>query len=72
MIMIIYYKDLSNIPIITSMDNDNDNNDINDNDLSTFIQYCKWKRTHINYRWYTHTKLTIPVPICGVIISVIP
>jgi hypothetical protein len=34
MIIIIYDSDLSNIPIITSMDNDTDNNYINDNDLT--------------------------------------
>ena len=28
------------------------------NDLSKFIQYCKWKLTHINYRWYTHINNT--------------
>ena len=65
-INILYDNDISNIPIITSMDidNDNDNNDINDN-LMILVRLSSIANGN-------EPILTIPVPICGVIISVIP
>ena len=73
-INILYDNDISNIPIITSMDidNDNDNNDINDN-LMILVRLSSIANGNEPILTIDGTPiLTIPVPICGVIISVIP